>query len=184
MSLGYLYLLLALLCGAGLGISHKISDLRDCRPSAINFTLFASATLLLWGYTLVVKVLGQGEALFPPFTLSAVGVAAVCGLCACFGILTFQIGVRYGRITTSWLIVNLSTLLPALMSLIIYKEWEQIRWQHPVTLVLVMLSVVLLWRDKLAEHRKTARAGFPVVTDEQGPARPAQQEAARAAARE
>jgi drug/metabolite transporter (DMT)-like permease len=154
-SLGYLYLILALLSAAGLGISHKVADIKECKPAAINLMLFLSASVLLWGYTVLFKVMVQGTGLFPPFSLKAVGVAVVCGTCACFGILTFQIGVRYGRITTSWLIVNLSTLLPAALSLFIYQEWRHIRWQHAVSLALVMLSVVLLWRDKVAETQKT-----------------------------
>jgi len=154
-SLGYLYLILALFSAAGLGISHKMADIKKCKPAAVNLMLFLSAAVLLWGYTLLFKVLVQGAGLFPPFNLKAVGVAVVCGICACFGILTFQIGVRYGRITTSWLIVNLSTLLPAALSLFIYQEWRSLKWQHPVALTLVMLSVVLLWRDKVAEIQKT-----------------------------
>lgn len=157
MSLGYIYLVFALLSAAGLGISHKMADIRDCKPAAVNLMLFMSASVLLWAYTLLGKIVGEGAGLFPPFTLNAVGVAVACGLCACFGILTFQIGVRYGRITTSWLIVNLSTLVPATLSLFVYHEWEKIRWQHAVTLVLVVASVFLLWRDKVIELRRAGR---------------------------
>jgi len=153
--LGYLFLFLALVSAAGLGICHKVSDLRKCKPSAINVMLFFWASLLYWGYTIGFKAIGQHESLFPPFTLKAVLVAVACGICACFGILTFQIGVRYGRISTSWLIVNLSTLVPAILSLIVYQEWrEQIRWQQPAALVLVIVSVFLLWRDKAVEIEK------------------------------
>lgn len=171
-SLGYLYLLLALLSAAGLGIAHKLADLRKCRPAAVNVTLFLTASLLLWGYTLFFKVMGQSADLFPPFHAKAVVVAVICGTFASFGILTFQIGVRYGRITTSWLVVNLSTLLPALLSLIVYREWQNLRWQHPVTLLLVILSIVLLWRDRVMEERRAqspprtqpADAPAPLVT--------------------
>jgi len=169
MSLGYIYLVLALLSAAGLGISHKMADIRDCKPAAVNFTLFFSASILLWGYTLFYKVTNNTVTLFPPFTLKAVLVAVACGTCACFGILTFQIGVRYGRITTSWLIVNLSALVPAVLSLIIYKEWEQIGWRHSITLALVLTSVILLWRDKVIEVQRTTESqatdDFEAVTN-------------------
>ncbi|MHC4445904.1 MAG: hypothetical protein ACYTBZ_23050 [Planctomycetota bacterium] len=161
MSLGFIYLVLALFSAAGLGISHKMADIRDCRPAAINFTLFFSASILLWGYTLFYKVAGEAITLFGPFNLTAVLVAVACGTCACFGILTFQIGVRYGRIATSWLIVNLSTLVPAILSLVIYKEWRQIGWRHAIVLALVLASVILLWRDKVIEAQRTAESEVP-----------------------
>ena len=106
-------------------------------------------TLLM--FTIVFKVLREGQSQFPPFTMKAVLIAVFCGLCACFGILTFQNGVRYGRITTSWLIVNLSALLPTAMSFIIYDEFKRMKWQHPVALVLTTVSVLLLWKDKKRE---------------------------------
>jgi drug/metabolite transporter (DMT)-like permease len=156
---GYICLFLALFSAAGLGICHKVSDLRKCRPSAINVMLFFWASLLFWGYTLGFKVLVQHEDPFPAFGTQAVLVAVGCGICACFGILTFQIGVRYGRISTSWLIVNLSTLVPAVLSLVIYQEWkERIRWQQPAALLLVITSVFLLWRDKVSETEKASQS--------------------------
>ncbi|HOF39784.1 MAG TPA: hypothetical protein PLD73_06900 [Candidatus Hydrogenedentes bacterium] len=176
MSVGMLMLVIALLVLAGLGITHKLADLRDCRPSAVNVSLFFWAAVVMWSYTLFVKVLGQGESLFPPFTRSAVIVAIICGTCASFGILTFQIGVRFGPITTSWLIVNLSTLIPAVLSLIIYQEWKQeIKWQHPVSLLLVLGSVFLLWRDKvvlarLAPVAVAAAPGAPATVKSQATA--------------
>ena len=42
MSLGYVFLILALLSTAGLGICHKLADLRDCKPGAINVMLFCA----------------------------------------------------------------------------------------------------------------------------------------------
>jgi len=169
MSLGFIYLLLALLSAAGLGISHKMADIRDCKPASVNLTLFLSASILMWIYTYFYTAINEAVTLFPPFTLKAVLVAVACGTCACFGILTFQIGLRYGRITTSWLIVNLSTLVPAVLSLVIYKEWEQVGWRQLVTIVLVIASVFLLWRDKVIELQRAEQSettdDFKVVTN-------------------
>ena len=129
--------------------------MKQCKPSAINVMLFCWASIFFWGYTIVVKVIGEQASLFPPFQMRAVLVAVGCGICACFGILTFQIGVRYGRMSTSWLIVNLSTLVPAILSLAVYREWKgPIRWQQPAALILVIASTFLLWRDKVIEVEK------------------------------
>ena len=154
MSLGYLFLVLALLSAAGLGICHKLADLKGCKPSAVNVMLFCSASILFWGYAIGVKVVGQQGNLLSSLPVQVMLVAVTCGICACFGILTFQNGVRYGRIATSWLIVNLSTFVPSVLSLVIYQEWqERIQWQQPTALALVVLSMLLLWRDKVAEMR-------------------------------
>jgi len=151
-SLGYLFLILALLSAAGLGVCHKLADLKRCKPSAINVMLFGSASILFWGYLVGVSITGSQGSLLPLLPMRAVFAAVACGVCACFGILTFQNGVRYGRIATSWLIVNLSTFVPSVLSLVIYQEWkEQFRWQQPAALALVIVSMFLLWRDKVAE---------------------------------
>jgi hypothetical protein len=181
MSAGSIFLILALFSLSGLGICHKVADFQRCRPSAVSVTMFATAAAVLWVYTLV-EVFGLGVGLFPPFTRSAVLVAALCGACAGIAILTFQVGVRYGRISTSWLVINLSTIVPTLLSLIIYKEWNA-GWKHIaevgssagwqqiiravwaawgrqiVGLTLVFASVVFLWRDKAVE---IARGEQPV----------------------
>jgi drug/metabolite transporter (DMT)-like permease len=140
MSGGSILLILALLSLSGLGICHKVADFRRCRPSAISVMLFVGAATVVWGYTIL-------------HTLTrAVAVAAICGACAGIAILAFQVGVRYGRISTSWLVINLSTIVPAALSLLVYKEWKAgIKWQQLAGLVLVVLSVFLLWRDKAIE---------------------------------
>jgi drug/metabolite transporter (DMT)-like permease len=152
MSGGSILLILALLSLSGLGICHKVADFRRCRPSAISVMLFVGAATVVWGYTILHTLTGVGVTLFPPFTARAVAVAAICGACAGIAILAFQVGVRYGRISTSWLVINLSTIVPAALSLLVYKEWKAgIKWQQLAGLVLVVLSVFLLWRDKAIE---------------------------------
>jgi hypothetical protein len=152
MSLGSIFLVLALFSLSGLGICHKVADFRGCRPSAVSVTMFAAEAVVLWGYTIVYKMLAMNVGLFPPFTPGAVAVAVACGACAGIAILTFQVGVRHGRISTSWLVINLSTIVPALLSLVIYEEWRMgIKWQQLVGLVLVFSSVICLWRDKAVE---------------------------------
>jgi hypothetical protein len=151
MATGTIYLIVALFSLAGLGITHKVADFQKCRPAAINVMLFFWASVFFWGYALY-KHLGEGVGFFPPFTAAAVIWAAVCGALASVAILTFQIGIRSGRISTSWLVINLSAALPAVLALIVFREWEQgIRWQQPAAVVFVIVSVILLWRDKALE---------------------------------
>ena len=160
MATGTVFVVVALLSLAGLGVTHKVADFRRCKPDSVNVMLFFWAAVMFWGYACFHKSLFQDFSFFPPFTTKAVIWAVACGALASIAILTFQTGIRYGRISTSWLVVNLSTALPAVLSLVIYREWRQgIGWQQPVALVLVMVSVILLWRDKALE---IARGDEPV----------------------
>src|SRR5439155_6946552 len=106
---GYSFLALAVLCFCGLGVLHKVADFQKCRPSAINAYLFFWACLFMTIYTLVL-----GSSLKTPGVVT--GVAIFCGLCASVAILFFQIGVRHGNISTSWLVINLSTAVPTVLS--------------------------------------------------------------------
>src|SRR5690606_5119642 len=115
MPVGTVFMILALFSLAGLGICHKLADSLRCKPTGVNVMLFFWAGLVLWAYTLLYTRLYQQVTLFPPFTLDAVLLAAACGACASIAILSFQIGIRYGRIATSWLVINLSTIVPALL---------------------------------------------------------------------
>lgn len=160
-----MYLILALLSLSGLGICHKVADFYHCKASAISTLLFFWAAVVLWSYTLF-HVVVRSVPLFPPFTFSAVGVALGCGACAGVAILTFQVGVRYGRISTSWLVINLSTIVPAVLSLVVYQEWKAgFKWQQLVALGMMLASVVLLWRDKAVEDAEKSRtdAAIPGV---------------------
>ena len=53
--------------------------------------------------------------------------AVACGFLASVAILNFQHGVRFGKISTSWLIINLSTALPTVLSILIYREAVSVR---------------------------------------------------------
>ena len=159
MAIGMIFLILALFSLAGLGITHKVADFAKCRPAAINVMLFFWGSGFFWCYAIFYEHMGKGVDLFPPFTTTAVLWAVVCGALASIAILTFQIGVRYGRISTSWLVINLSAILPAVLAflassrgLLGFSDAEGgIRWQQQMALLLVIASVILLWRDKALE---------------------------------
>ncbi len=142
---GYSFLALAVLCFCGLGLLHKVADFQKCRPSAINAYLFFWAWLFMTIYTL-----SLGSSLKAPGGVT--GVAIFCGLCASVAILTFQIGVRFGNISTSWLIINLSTAVPTLLSIVIYRE--EVGLRRGIALIAIVLSLIFLWKDKQMESRE------------------------------
>ncbi|MDA2930414.1 hypothetical protein MYX84_10785 [Acidobacteria bacterium AH-259-O06] len=75
-------------------------------------------------------------------------VAGICGFLASTAILAFHTGLRYGqgKIATSWVVINLSTALPTVLSIIVYKE--PVSLAKAVALVLVVVAMLLLWKDK------------------------------------
>ena len=64
-----------------------------------------------------------------------------------------------GKIATSWVVINLSTSLPTILSIVIYKEPVS-PWKI-VGLILVVVAVLLLWKDKQIDE--AAAAGLAPV---------------------
>jgi len=144
--MSYLHLLLAVVSLGMLGVLHKVADHRRCRPQAINLLLFFCATLLL-GLTASLRS-GPAAILALPGRVLAVG--AMCGICAGLAILNFQHAVRFGKISTSWLLINLSTAVPTVLSIFIYRE--QVTPRRALSMTLTVAALVLLWMDRREEE--------------------------------
>lgn len=142
----YLYLVMAVASLGMLGVLHKIADHRRCRPEAINVFLFLWAGAILSSFCLL-----RGSGLFLQTPPKALAVAALCGTLASVAILNFQHGIRYGRISTSWLIINLSTIVPTVLSILLYREIVSAR--RALSLILAMVALLLLWLDRRREER-------------------------------
>jgi drug/metabolite transporter (DMT)-like permease len=140
------YLILAV-CALGLlGVLHKVADFRRCRAEAINLFLFLGAAVAMWTASVVTLGTTPVRAL-PPI---AIGIGVVCGLLASTAILNFQRGVRYGKISTSWLIVNLSTALPSVLSIVMYHE--RLGARRTAGLGLAVVALLLLWLERRREE--------------------------------
>jgi len=140
--MAYCFLIEALVSLGCLGILHKFADRQKCRPSAIGFLLFScAATFVGIGYV----ISGHAQRAHSDIPHSLVFVAAVCGAFASLAILSFQAGLRQGDIATSWLIINLSTSVPTVLSILLYKERVGLR--RGFSLTLAVLALVFLWWD-------------------------------------
>lgn len=140
--MNYLFLILGLVSLGSLGILHKCADFIRCRPSAVNLFLFSWAALLSGAYLMVSA--GLIRAVTVPTTVVIVG--GICGAVSSVAILALQQALRYGQISTSWLIINLSTAIPTALSVMIYKEQLGIR--QALSLLLVVVALLLLWWDR------------------------------------
>lgn len=142
--LGYLLVFWSLFSYGALGICHKLAERSHCRPKVLAGMVFLSAFLGMNAFVLR----GSGYAIPRiPFY-----VAALCGALALCALWTFQAGLRHGKIATSWLIVNLSSVIPTIGSILIYHEGVNLRKIGIVALIFV--AIVLVWKDGLEDMRR------------------------------
>jgi drug/metabolite transporter (DMT)-like permease len=145
--MNYVYLATAVVSLAALGVLHKVADHCRCRPEAISLFLFICASAAL----AAVCVVRSGQAVDFLMPAQVLTVAAVCGGCAGLAILNFQQGVRFGNISTSWLIINLSTALPTALSVWVYHE--RVTWKRGWSLLLATVALTLLWLDRRRQEQ-------------------------------
>jgi drug/metabolite transporter (DMT)-like permease len=155
----YLYLLFSLFSLGCLGVLHKVADHRQCRPAAVNLLLFLVAGVLSSVFCL--WQVGPAAAISMPREALAGGI--VCGVFASLAVLVFQHGVRYGKISTSWLIIQLSAAVPTVLSIVLYGEVVGLK--KACSLLLAVLSLVLLWIDRRREERGAAAAAANETLD-------------------
>jgi drug/metabolite transporter (DMT)-like permease len=151
--MGYFYMILSLTCFGFIGIFAKFADLRGCKPGAV-YTL-AYGWCLLLGVLFV--VLFRGADFHVPAVVYA--IALPFGVASVIGGMVFLAGVRYGKISTSWLIINLSAAIPAIGSIIFYHE--HVSQRRIAVVALAIISVFLLWKDKQSDEAKQSAIGTP-----------------------
>ena len=139
---GNIYLLLAVLSFSGIGIVAKLADVKNSRPSAINLLVYLSSFLFL----VAVGALFGRHTGAPHFVKL---LAIPFGISSALAILALQTSLRYGNISTSWLAINLSAGIPTLGSILLYHE--QLNLRKACSLLLIVVALVLLWKDKKME---------------------------------
>ena len=127
-----------------LGLLHKQADRAGCRPRQINILLFAFSAIFS-----AASLTARGQSLAVPANVWAIALPS--GVCAATAILLFQIGVRYGKISTSWLIINLSAAIPILVSVLWYRE--KVGAKQAVALLAMLAALILLWLERKQAER-------------------------------
>lgn len=145
MNLGYLYMVLSLTSFGLIGIFAKFADTRGCRPSAV-YTLAYGWSML---FSALFVVLFRGGSFHVPGVVYA--IALPFGVASAIGGIVFMSGIRYGKISTSWLIINLSAAIPAIGSVLFYGE--PVNPRKIAVLLLAVVSMLLLWKDKQEDER-------------------------------
>lgn len=144
MAAGYLFALMSLGSFGALGLLSKAADARKCRPSAISALAFMWSAAIVFGFLALVRhstVSAPAEVIWlaVPFGIAA----AVCSI-------AFLAGLKYGKISTSWLVINLSAGVPAILSILIYHE--TVSFRKAVGLGVAIVALFLLYKDKEGEE--------------------------------
>ncbi len=143
---GHLFLFLGLLSFGVLGVFHKLADVKDAEPKALTAVLYLSSLFFVLMSLLTTKHQD-------PIANSRVILTALpFGVAAGVAILAFQAGIRHGNITTSWLVINLSSAIPTILSIVIYKE--QVTSIKAIALFLIPIAIGLLWKERINASRR------------------------------
>jgi len=151
MLMGYIYAVLAMLSIGILGILSKLGDRYGCPPLNTALTLFGGSAVFMALYVGLV----QKASLLPPASVG--GTAVFFGALAILAFWVFLYGLQFGKITTSWIFMNLSAIVPAGLSALIYHE--SVSLTKVLVLGLVVASIILLWKDKQQESSGLSTAG-------------------------
>jgi drug/metabolite transporter (DMT)-like permease len=146
MRVGFLYMILSLTCFGAIGLLVKFANLRRCRPGAVYSWAYAwcvafSAAFVMW--------LRGGQFHVPA---AVYAIAVPFGIMNAIGGIVFMAGVRFGKISTSWLIINLSAAIPAVGSVVLYHE--PVNAKKLAVLALAAVAVLLLWKDKQEDEKR------------------------------
>jgi drug/metabolite transporter (DMT)-like permease len=155
MNLGYLYTFVALASFGILGILNKVAEVKKCRPSAVI------ASLCLWSAAMVCAYLRYFKHSGLSAPRNVVVVATIFGITGAIASIAFLAGLKYGKISTSWLIINLSSAVPAVASILLYGESVTLR--KGAGLGVSAGALFLLYKDKQAEESEkvTGATGAP-----------------------
>src|SRR5271154_2357348 len=115
MKAGVLLCVLGALSFGLLACVSKVAQRRNCNSSALVVWLFGWATLAMLGRSLTISHPAH-------VTASVTAIAILFGICAAVGYLAFQISIAVGKVTVGWLMMNLSSGIPALVSIWLYAE--------------------------------------------------------------
>lgn len=155
MNVGYLYMALSMLFLGMIGIVAKLADMRGCKPYAIYTMAYG------WSFffsVLFVIMFRRANFHVPPVVYV---IALPFGLAGALAGIAFMSGIHYGKISTSWLIINLSAALPAAGSIVFYHEHVSPR--KILVLALAIASLFLLWKDKESDEKRSGFASSPPI---------------------
>ena len=142
MNNGLLFCFLGTLSFGLLGCAAKFAERKNCQASVLAVLIFGWATLVM-----LVRSAGLPSPLSLPLRAAAVAVA--CGICAALAYYAFQYSIGFGKVSVAWLMMNISSVIPAVVSVFVYGE--KLTLLKVLALGLVLLSLYFIFRGRRAE---------------------------------
>ncbi len=142
MNTGLMFCFLGTLSFGLLGCASKFAERKNCQASMLVVLLFGWAALVM---------LVRSSSLPSPWSLplKAAAVAVACGICAALAYYAFQFSIGFGKVSVAWLMMNISSAIPAVVSVFVYGE--KLALLKILALGLVLLSLYLIFRGRRAE---------------------------------
>jgi len=142
MNSGILICFLGTLSFGLLGCASKGAERKNCQSSALVLMIYVWATAVM-----LIRSLGVPSPLSLP--LKAVAVAIATGICAALAYYAFQFSLGFGKVSVGWLMMNVSSAIPAIVSLFVYGE--KLTRLKVLALGLVLVALYLIFRGRRAE---------------------------------
>lgn len=152
----YLFMLLGLLSFAAMGVFHKLADVLHCDPLRLTLLAMGFAAIFATGNAFLFN-----QASPSGVPLKVILIAIPFGIATSAAFWFFQRGLRFGKIATSWLVINLSSATPTALSILVYRE--PVNPRKMIVLILVFISLVLLWWDRSHGRSEVAKLGEMAV---------------------
>ena len=152
--MGLLFCFLGALAFGLLACVSKVAEQRRCVASALVVSLFGWATLAT-----LLRAASLHSGLRMPFKVAP--VAVTFGICAAVAYFAFQTSIKIGKVTVGWLMMNLSSGVPAAVSVWVYKE--KLTPTKVVAFAFGLLSVLCLFWGRKVEAREAEN--LPVEKD-------------------
>jgi multidrug transporter EmrE-like cation transporter len=106
--------------------------------------------VLLCGWaTLVMLVRSAGLPSPLSLPLKAAAVAVACGICGAVAYYAFLFSIGFGKLSVGWLMMNISSAIPAVVSVFVYGE--KLTLPKILALGLVLVSLYFIFRGFRAE---------------------------------
>lgn len=142
MNTGMLMCLLGTLSFGLLGCVSKAAERRNCQSTAF--------VAMVYVWALAVMLVRTATMPSPwSLPLKAVAVAAACGACSAIAYYAFQISIGFGKVAVGWLMMNVSSAIPAIVSLFVYRE--KLTALKVFAFGLAVVSLYFIFRGRRAE---------------------------------
>ena len=131
-----------------LGLISKIAERKKCNVSALVFSLMGWSTVVM----LARSVSSQSGFQIP---FKAVAVAIGFGIVGSVAYFAFQKSIEIGKLAVGWLMMGLSTGVPAIVSIWLYKE--KLTGLKVAAFALALVAMLLLFWGRMIENQRESK---------------------------